>query len=88
MSALEVGLMAQLVAEPTRAEHALQKIVNLFADNDRMSGHELRVLEITLEGLSVPAAERRLAFEAAVQRKRDRLTALHGWNQGATDAPP
>lgn len=86
MSALDVGLIAQLVAEPTRAEQALRKIVNLFADNARMSGHELRVLEITLEGLGVPACDRRLAIEAAIQRKRDRLTALHGWPDGGNHA--
>lgn len=88
MSALEPGLMAQLVAEPTRAERALQKIVNLFTDNDRMSGHELRVLEIALEGMDVPARERRLVFEAAVQRKRDRMERLYRQREGATDEAP
>ena len=88
MSALEVGLIAQLVAEPTRAEQALQKIVNLFEDNARMTGHELRVLEIALEGLEVPARDRRAAIEAAIQRRRDRLTALHGWPNGGNDEAP
>lgn len=88
MSALEPGLMAQLVAEPSRAEQALQKIVNLFTDNDRMSGHELRVLEITLEGLGMPPGQRRLAFEAAVQRKRDRLECLYRQRGGSVNAPP
>lgn len=78
MSALEQGLMAQLDAEPAPAVKALQRIFSLFEDNDRMSCHELRVLEIVLEGLCMPASFRRAQIEAAIQRKRDRIEALHG----------
>lgn len=85
MSALEPGLIVQLVDEPTRAEKALERIVTLFADNDRMSCHELRVLEIVLEGLRMPPGQRRLQIEAAIQRKRDRIMALHG-TLGGVDA--
>ena len=88
MSALEPGLMAQLVAEPTRAEQALQKIVNLFTDNDRMSEHELRVLEITLEGQGVPPNQRRQTLQAAIQRRRDRMEARRAEREGATDEAP
>jgi len=73
MSALEQGLVAQLQDEPTPAERALQRIVTLFSENDRMSCHELRVLEIVLEGLRMPPGQRRLQIEAAIQRKRDRM---------------
>lgn len=84
---MEPGLLAQLVTGPPPAEHALQKILNLFENNSRMSEHELRVMEIAMEGIGVPAKERRRALEAAIQRRRDRLTALHGWRQGGPDAP-
>ena len=87
MSAFEVGLIAQLVAEPTRAEQALQKIVNLFTYNDRMSEHELRVLEITLEGQGVPANERRQTLQAAIQRRRDRMEVRRAEQEGAANAP-
>ncbi|TYQ19865.1 UNVERIFIED_ORG: hypothetical protein JN05_01233 [Zoogloea ramigera] len=74
MSALEPGLLAQLLdAEPAPAEKALRRIVSLFADNAHMSGHELRVLEIAMEGLGAPASERRQAIEAAIQLRRNRV---------------
>ena len=88
MSALEPGLMAQLVAEQTPAERALQKILTLYQDNSRMSCTELRVLEIALEGLGVAPAHRRVEIEAAIQRKRDRLALLRGWVNGGSNAPP
>ena len=74
MSALEPGLVAQLLAhEPAPAERALRKIVSLFTDNAFMSGHELRVLEIAMEGLGASASERRQAVEAAIQLRRNRV---------------
>jgi hypothetical protein len=88
MSAVEPGLMAQLVAEPTLAEKALRRIVTLFAENDRMSCHELRVLEIVLEGLNVPAGFRRKQIEGAIQRRRDRVEAVRAARQGAADENP
>lgn len=87
MSALDPGLMAQLVAEPTIAEQALQKIANLYADNAWMSAHELRVLAIVYEGLGISAAENRLMIQAAIQRRRYRIEVAHGpW--GAVNAQP
>lgn len=78
MSALEPGLFAQLLAhEPAPAEKALRKIVSLFTDNAHMSEHELRVLEIALEGLGASASERRVAVQAAIQLKRDRIMARY-----------
>lgn len=78
MSAREQGLLAQLVAEPTLAERALQRIVTLFENNDRMSCHEQRVLSIALEGQGMSPGEIRFKIEAAIQRRRDRIEALHG----------
>jgi hypothetical protein len=78
MSAIEPSLMAQLTAEPTLTEKALQRIYTLFENNDRMSSHELRVLEIVLEGQGLPPGQIRLKVEAAIQRRRDRIEALHG----------
>lgn len=87
MSANEPGLLAQLVgAEPTQAELACRRITTLFADNDRMTCHELRVYEIAMEGLCIPPAERRALFESAVQRKRDRLQALYEERQARREA--
>lgn len=78
MSALEPGLLAQLLhAEPAPAEKALRRIVSLFTDNAHMSGHELRVLEIAMEGLGAPASERRQAIEAAIQLRRNRVMARY-----------
>ena len=74
MSALEPDLVAQLLAhEAAPAERALRKIVSLFTDNAFMSGHELRVLEIAMEGLGASASERRQAVEAAIQLRRNRV---------------
>jgi hypothetical protein len=87
MSALEPGLLAQLIDEPMPSVKALQKIVTLFSENDRMSSHELRVLEIVLEGLGMPPALIRTEIETAIQRRRDRIEALHGpW--GVNHAAP
>jgi hypothetical protein len=70
--------MAQLIAEPTLAEKALQRIATLFENNDRMSSHELRVLEIVLEGQGMSPGQIRVKLIAAIQRRRDRIEALHG----------
>lgn len=77
MSANERGLLAQLFGvEPSQAEIACRRIMTLFTDNDRMTCHELRVYEIAMEGLGIPAAQRRAQMEAAIQLKRDRLQTL------------
>jgi hypothetical protein len=78
VSALEPGLIAQLLdGAPSPAEKALRKIVTLFTDNAHMTGHELRVLEIAMEGLGVPASDRRAAAEAAIQLRRNRVMARY-----------
>lgn len=41
-----------------------------------MSSHELRTYAIALEGLGMSPAQIRAEIEAAIQRKRDRLTLI------------
>lgn len=84
MSANERGLLAQLFgAEPSHAEVACRRIMTLFADNSRMTDHELRVYEIAMEGLSIPAPQRRVQLQAAIQLKRDRVMAMYAARQEA-----
>ncbi|KQQ40421.1 hypothetical protein ASF61_06620 [Duganella sp. Leaf126] len=86
MSALETGLIAQLPRTPwTPHERALRRIVSLYTGNSMMTGHELRVLKIALEGLGVPSWKRRQAVQAAIQLKRDRVMAERATPHGGTD---
>lgn len=89
MSGPDRNLMLLLLkAEPTTpAEKALWRVIALFSDNDRMSGHELRVFEIAMEGLGFSAERRRFEIEAAIQRKRDRQTLIRAEHKWMPDAP-
>lgn len=89
MSANERGLLAMLFgSEPSTAEVACRRVMTLFADNSRMSDHELRVYEIVMEGLGIPAPQRRAQLQAAIQLKRDRLTAMYAERIGRRHETP
>lgn len=90
MSAPDRSLMMLLLeAEPmTFAEKALWRVITLYANNDRMTCHELRVYQIAMEGLGFSPMRRRAEIEAAIQRKRDRQALLSAEREGATSAPP
>jgi len=86
VSAREDGLLAQLVKpQPSPTERALRRIVTLYTGNSMMTSHELRVLEIALEGLGVPSWQRREAVQAAIQLKRDRVMAEYAARNGGTN---
>lgn len=89
MSAREDGLLAQLAKpQPSPHERALRRIVSLYVGNAMMTGHELRVLEIALEGLGVPSWQRRKAVQDAIQLKRDRVMAEYAARDGGANEAP
>lgn len=59
----------------TAAERALNRIVSLCSLADNITGREVRIYEISMEGLMLPPAERRANVERLVQKRRDAIAA-------------
>jgi hypothetical protein len=55
----------------TTAYAALQKQVSLLTNGRALSNLNLRLLEMALEGMNVPAARRQEAIQQAIQNGRD-----------------
>lgn len=76
MSAPDRQLLDMLAAQPTPAEKALQRIVNLSERAAPYIGNrELRCYEIALEGLGKGPAERDHMLRQVIQQRRNRIMA-------------
>jgi hypothetical protein len=72
----------------TAAYTALQKQVALLSGGRALTGLNLRVLEIALEGMNVPPERRRETIQAAIQAGRDQAEARRAALKGVADENP
>ena len=72
----------------TKAYAALQKQVAILTNRKAITGLNLRMLEIALEGMNVPPARRAEAIQTEIQKHRDLVAKQRAIREGGSDATP